>query len=240
MLRTNPLRALAVTATLSALVLTGCSEDTPVVEEGTTQSSTEDSSQTPAEETAETTEEATGAATTEEETDSEASTEDPGTDTDQSTESAEEGAVSGPLAATDGTFEVTLPDGWLDVREDVQQEVEVAVRDDEMTDDFYTNFVVVGQDPVGQDLEEAMQAAAEEVAGPDGEFEMLDPVEIAGQEVPGFVLKRVTSGVPVAQTQWWVEHEDRLYVATFSAAASQQEATQAQMEELLATWTWTD
>ena len=110
---------------------------------------------------------------------------------------------------------------------------------DEMTDDFYTNLVVASEDPI-EDLEASIEEAAESVAGADGEYEMLDPIEIDGEEAYGYVLTRTTSGVAVAQTQRWVEHGDRLYVITFSSAKGQQEATESVMEEILSTWRWQD
>ncbi|MCK0111089.1 DUF1795 domain-containing protein [Ornithinimicrobium sp. F0845] len=222
MRRTTPLRALAATATLSALVLAGCGGDDPEVEDPTTSEAPTDAEATsaPTDDTAATTDTAqdTGA---------------PADDTTATTEAA------GPVTSTDGAFELTLPEGWLDVTSQVEQEVELAVRDDEMTDDFFTNLVVASEEPI-DDLEQSIEVAAAQVAGSDGEFEMLDPIEVDGQEALGFLLTRTTSGVPVAQTQWWVEHGDRLYVATFSAAQSQQEATQPLMEELLDSWSWTD
>ena len=68
--------------------------------------------------------------------------------------------------------------------------------------------------------------------------ELIDTIQIDGEDAHGFVLTRTTSGVEVAQTQWWVEHGDRLYVATFSTAKSQQEASEPIMDEILSTWSW--
>lgn len=217
MRRTTPLRALAVTATLSALVLAGCGGDDPVVEDPTTADDTSGTSTPPDTETTTDAAEETSAPD-----DSEATT-----------------GPAGPVTSADGAFELTLPESWVDVSAQVEQQVEVAVRDDEMTDDFFTNLVVASEEPIS-DLEESIEVAAAQVAGSDGEFEMLDPIEIDGEEALGFVLTRTTSGVPVAQTQWWVEHGDRLYVATFSTAQSQQEASQPLMEELLSSWSWAD
>lgn len=214
--RTGPFRALTATATLSALLLTACGgDDDPTVEEPTS-SDSEDNSDTEATET-------------------ESTTEAPADSDD-----AEETAVpSGPVSAEDGSFEVTAPDGWIDVRDQVEQQVEIAVRDDELTDDFFTNIVVTTEDPIG-DLEDSIEAAAEQVAGSDGEYEMLDPIQIADTDAYGFVLTRVTGGVEVAQTQWWLEHGEQVYVTTFSTAKTQQEASEPIMEEILSTWTWQD
>lgn len=216
--RTGPFRVLAATATLSALLLTACGgDDDPAVEEPTS-SDSEDSS------------DGEGA-----DPEEQSATEEPADSDD-----AEETAVpSGPVSAEDGSFEVTAPDGWIDVRDQVEQQVEIAVRDDEMTDDFFTNIVVTTEDPIG-DLEDSIEAAAEQVAGTDGEYEMLDPTQIADTDAYGFVLTRVTGGVEVAQTQWWLEHGEQVYVTTFSTAKTQQEASEPIMEDILSTWTWQD
>ncbi|HLS45973.1 MAG TPA: hypothetical protein VK045_11105 [Ornithinicoccus sp.] len=217
MRRTSPLRTLAVAASLSTLLLAGCSGDDPSVEAPTDSQTT------------------TGATVTD---DAEATSAPPDTDTETATGS-EDAAPTGPVTSDDGAFEVTAPEGWLDVTSQVEQKVEIALRDDEMTDDFYTNLVVASEDPI-EDLEASIEEAAESVAGADGQYEMLDPIEIDGEEAYGYVLTRTTSGVAVAQTQRWVEHGDRLYVITFSSAKGQQEATESVMEEILSTWRWQD
>lgn len=230
-----PFRALAATAAISALLLAGCSGDDPEVEP-TTGAGSDAESDTGAGADAESD---TGAP----DDDETASTQDASDDTAEETtggDTEEESAVpSGPIASDDGAFEITAPEGWVDVRDQVEQQVEIAVRDDEMADDFFTNVVVASEEPIG-DLEESIEAAAEQVAGADGEYELIDPIQIDGSDAYGFVLTRTTSGVEVAQTQWWVEHGERLYVATFSAAKTQQEATNPVMEEILSTWTWQD
>src|SRR5690606_17394417 len=217
MRRTSPLRTLAVAASLSTLLLAGCSGDDPSVEAPTDSQTT------------------TGATVTD---DAEATSAPPDTDTETASGS-EDAAPTGPVTSDDGACEVTAPEGWLDVTSQVEQKVEIALRDDEMTDDFYTNLVVASEDPI-EDLEASIEEAAESVAGADGQYEMLDPIEIDGEEAYGYVLTRTTSGVAVAQTQRWVEHGDRLYVITFSSAKGQQEATESVMEEILSTWRWQD
>lgn len=226
--RATPLRTLAVGAALSALVLAGCSDD-PEVEDPPTASeespTTDDDAaeSTTTDDAAPTTEPGDDAAVTSEPVDDEPTTE----------------APSGPVTSADGAFTVTPLPGWLDVTDQVEQEVELALRAGERSDNFFTNLVVASEDPIG-DLEQSIEAAAEQVAGADGEYELIHPIEIDGEEAYGFILTRTTSGVEVSQTQYWVEHDDRLYVATFSAALSQQEATEPAMQDLLDSWAWED
>lgn len=222
---------------LGALLLTACGGDDPAVEEPTTSDSADASNGGDTNGDASNGGDSNGEGTTGGGADpeQESATEEPA-----GTDDAEKTAVAaGPVSAEDGSFEVTAPDGWIDVRDQVEQQVEIAVRDDEMTDDFFTNFVVTTEDPIG-DLEDSIEAAAEQVAGSDGEYEMLDPIQIADTDAYGFVLTRVTGGVEVAQTQWWLEHGERVYVATFSTAKTQQEASEPIMGEILSTWTWQD
>lgn len=244
MRRTTAAHRTLAAAAMTALLITGCSGDDPEVEEPTTSETSDAGAEGTTDEEA-TTEDGAGGGTDEETTTEDDAGE--GTDEEATTEAATtddgEGAQDPPPAGTvtsdDGAFEVTTPEAWVNVREQVEQQVEIAVRDDEMTDDFFTNLVVASEEPIG-DLADSIEAAAEQVAGTDGEYELLDPTEIAGEEAYGFVLTRTTSGVEVAQTQWWVEHGERLYVATFSTAKTQEEAAAPIMEEILSTWTWQD
>jgi hypothetical protein len=218
MRRTSPFHTLAVTASLGVLLLSGCSDDDPAVEDPTAAPTTSESPSVD---------------------DTETTSAPPDTDGETATADPEQAAPTGPVLSDDEAFEVTAPEGWLDVTSQVEQKVQIALRDDEMTDDFYTNIVVASEDPI-EDLAASIEEAAQSVAGTDGDYEMLDPIEIDGEEAHGYVLTRTTSGVAVAQTQRWVEHGDRLYVITFSSAKGQQEAAEPVMEEIFSSWTWQD
>ena len=228
-----PLRKLAVGVGLSALLLAGCGgDDDPEVDDTT--SASEETGTPTTDDSQATTMPADDADVTTGGPDDSASTTLPPDDAQSTTGAAPEG---GPVTSADQAFTITPPEGWLDVTDQVEQDVEIALRDDVKTDEFFTNLVVASEEPIG-DLEQSIEAAAEQVAGADGEYELVDPVEIDGEEAFGFVLTRTTSGVEVAQTQWWVEHGDRLYVATFSSAKTQEDATRPVMEEVLGTWSW--
>lgn len=146
---------------LAALALTGCAQEEPTVQEPTT--STEESSSTEPEGEATQTSEApaeeaeqteTAAATDEQETTSEPETLE--------------------LASTDDDFGVTLPAGWEDVTEVVDDEsVVLAAKQTERVDDFFTNVVITKEEYVGN-LTSAVENTAKELAGEDGEYEILD------------------------------------------------------------------
>ncbi len=148
-------------------------------------------------------------------------------------------AGSALVTSADGAFEVSLPEEWSDASGEVNQDVEVAIKADAMADDFFTNVVVASEEPI-DDLERAIEDAAAEIAGKDGEYELLDSVEVGGETAYGYTITRTVQGVAVAQTQRWIEHDDRLYVVTLSSAKGQATPAQATFEELLAGWVWTD
>lgn len=237
MRRTSPVRAMAVGVGLSALLLAGCGgDDDPVVEDSPSVSDDTPTTDEAPDDSAVTTAPGDDTGATSGGPDGVEATSGPADDAGATSQAPGDGE---PVDAADGAFSVTPPAGWVDVTSEVEQEVELALRDEVRTDEFFTNLVVASEDPIG-DLQDSIEAAAEQVAGADGEYELVDPIEIDGEEAYGFVLSRTTSGVEVVQTQWWVEHADRLYVATFSSASSQQEATQPVMEQLLDSWSWAD
>lgn len=154
------------------------------------------------------------------------------------TEAPEDGAA-GTVTSADGAFSLTAPEGWTDVRSQVAEELEVAIRADEMTEDFFNNLVITGE-PAIDDVEGSIESAAEELAGDDGSYELLDPIEIGGEEAFGYVLLREQDGTEISQTQWWVVHEDVLYVLTLSTAGNQREEGDAALTEILDGWEWQD
>lgn len=161
-----------------------------------------------------------------------------GDDTDDPT--AEPAPEPVEVVSADETVVLTLPEGWIDVTlQFAQEDLELAVRAERMTADFFTNLVLAREEPI-DDLAEAIEEAADDIAGEDGDYELLDPIEIAGAEALGYTVTRTSQGVEVAQTQWWIERDDRLYVLTLSSAQSEAQAAQADLEEILSTWRWLD
>lgn len=142
------------------------------------------------------------------------------------------------VASSDGAFELQRPEGWTDVSEEVPEDIELAIREDTVRGDFFSNLVVASEEPI-PDLEQAVEEAAADVAGEDGEHEMLEPTEVDGEPAYGYLVRRTSEGTDIVQLQRWLEHGDRTYVVTFSAAAGQEEEHAALLEEILSTWTWT-
>lgn len=226
------LRTAGAAALLSVLVLAGCSDEEPLPEPTTpaptTQEPTDDEDATtaPGDD-----EEATTAPG-----DDEAATTAPADDEAATTQPPEQEATE--LSASDDSFTLTLPEGWEDAYDLVEEEgVLLAAKEVERKDEFFTN-VVVTQEEYVSNLTSAVEEAAEELAGEDGEYELLEPAPVDGNRAPGYTLVRDVQGSTIHQTQRWISNQGTLYVVTFSAIESQAEGAAGVLDELLASWTW--
>lgn len=218
------LRTAGAAALLSVLVLAGCSEEEPLPQP------------------------TSPAPTTQAPVDDESATTAPVDDADVTTapaddEAATQTAEPGPgseLSAADDSFTIELPDGWEDAYELAEQEgVLLAAKEIERKDEFFTNVVVTEEEYVSN-LTSAVEDAAEELAGEDGEYELLELAPVDGNRAPGYTLIRDVQGSTIHQTQRWISHDGTLYVVTFSAIDSQAEEAAEALEEILASWSWQD
>ena len=226
------LRATGAAALLSVLVLAGCSDEEPLPEPTTpaptTQEPTDDEDATtaPGDD-----EEATTAPG-----DDEAATTAPADDEAATTQPPEQETTE--LSASDDSFTLTLPEGWEDAYDLVEEEgVLLAAKEVERKDEFFTN-VVVTQEEYVSNLTSAVEDAAEQLAGEDGEYELLEPAPVDGNRAPGYTLIRDVQGSTIHQTQRWISHDGTLYVVTFSAIESQAEDAAGALDDILASWTW--
>ncbi|WP_299519744.1 DcrB-related protein [uncultured Serinicoccus sp.] len=222
------LRTAGAATVLAVLALAGCAEEEPVAEPTATSTATDDAATSSAPEDAQ----------------EETASDDVAADTATQTEQAE--ATSEPeeleLSASDGSFTVTVPAGWEDATSTAQEQTETAVlaaRDGQRVDSFYSNIVITQEEYVGN-LTSAVESSAEQLAGEDGEYELLEPAEVDGNRAPGYTLVREVQDATVHQTQRWVSHEGTLYVVTLSAVESQAEDAEPVLEDLLAGWSWND
>jgi hypothetical protein len=219
------LRTAGAAALLSALALTGCSQEETLPEPTSPAPTTQ-------------------APTTQAPTEDEATTA-PADDADVTTAPAEdEAATQEPedeeLSASDDSFTIVLPEGWEDASELADQEgVLLAAKEIERKDEFFTN-VVVTQEEYVSNLTSAVEEAAEQLAGDDGEYELLEPAPVDGNRAPGYTLIREVQGSTIHQTQRWISHDGTLYVVTFSAIESQADEAAEVLVEILASWTWQD
>jgi hypothetical protein len=141
------------------------------------------------------------------------------------------------VTSSDDAFTFTPPPGWEDATDQAGSQAVAATRAQEREGDFFTNLVVVTEEPI-DDLEQAIEQAAEQIAGEDGSYELLEETEIDGLPAFGYQLARTVEDVEIVQVQRWVEHEDVLYILTLSAAEDQLDAAQADLEEILGSWSW--
>lgn len=221
----------AVSTLLAVTALTGCAQEEPTNDEVSSSApTTQEAVPTTAAETGTADDVATTSAAPEEAA---------------VTSSAPEAAATterepARVAAADDSFEIEIPGRWEDAIDLVEDEgILVAAKDTERVDDFYTNVVVTQEESV-RNLSEAVEQTAEELAGEDGSYEMLDPVEVDGDRSPGYTLVREVQGTTVHQTQRWVSHDKTLYVVTFSAVDSQAEDAAPILDDILASWSWND
>ncbi|WP_192498577.1 hypothetical protein [Ornithinimicrobium pratense] len=223
------LRTAGAAALLSVLVLAGCSEEEPLPQPSTPAPTTQEpATQAPVEDESATTAPADDVDITTAPADGEAAT-----------QTAEPGAGS-ELSATDGRFTIELPDGWEDAYELAEQEgVLLAAKEIERKDEFFTN-VVVTQEEYVSNLTSAVEDAAQELAGEDGEYELLEPAPVDGNRAPGYTLVRDVQGSTIHQTQRWISHDGTLYVVTFSVIESQAEEADEALEGILTSWSWQD
>lgn len=217
------LRAVGAATLLSAFALAGCSDEEPLPEPTTG---------SPAPQTQEPTTRAPEQTQTPD--DGEATT--APADDEDATDAAPE--PTDELGAADDSFTITLPEGWEDAYDLVSEDgVLLAAKEIERKDEFFTNVVVTEEEYVSN-LTSAVEEAAEQLAGEDGEYELLEPAPVDGNRAPGYTLVRDVQGSTVHQTQRWISHDGTLYVVTFSAIESQAQEAGQVLDEILASWTW--
>lgn len=226
--KTPSSRRLAAAGLVTALVvtgLTGCAQEEPTHEEVTSSVPTDAAPSTSGPE---------DDATTSAPDDAEGST----ADAEATTSTPTQSAAPTPLASADDSFEIEVPANWEDALDLVAEDgVLLAAKDTERVDDFYTNVVVTTEKAV-KNLPESVEKAAKDLSGEDGDYELLEAVEVDGEEAPGLSIVRDVDDRQVHQTQRWINHDKVLYVITFSAVESQSEDVAPVLEDILASWSW--
>lgn len=235
--RPRPAATVGASALLALAVLAGCAQEEPTGDEVTTSAPTADDAVA----TGGPDEEAVTSTAPDEEAVTSAAPDDEAVTSGAPTDDA--AATARPpaeLEASDGSFTIEVPGRWEDALDLVDDEsIVVAAKDTELVDDFFTN-VVVTQEEYVSNLTSAVEDTAEELAGEDGEYELLEPVEVDGNRAPGYTLVREVEGAVVHQTQRWVSHDGTLYVVTFSAVESQAQDVEEVLDDIFASWTWHD
>lgn len=221
---TRPLARAGAGAVLALGLLSGCAQEEPTADV--------DPPTTSAAPTADDVE-----VTTE---DAAVTSEAPVTDDAATTSEAPEPEEPVTVTATDDSFTATLPAGWVDALDLVDDEnVQLAGRAPEQVDGFFPNILVTQEEYVSN-LTSAVEETAEQLAGEDGEYELLEPAEVDGNRAPGYTILREVEGRALAQTQRWISHDGTLYVVTLSAPEEQAAEAAPLLDEMLASWSWQD
>lgn len=141
------------------------------------------------------------------------------------------------VTSTDGAFTFDTPQAWSDVTSQAGAQSIAAVRADERAADFFTNLVVVAEEPIA-DLEQSIEEAKTTLAGADGAATATEQIEVDGETGYAFRISRTVQEVEIVQAQRWVEHDGALYVLTMSSARTQQRSAVDTLEEILTSWSW--
>ncbi len=144
---------------------------------------------------------------------------------------------SAPLTSADGAFAFDTPQGWSDATSQAGADAVAAARADDRADGFFTNLVVVTEEPI-DDLEESIEQAAATIAGDDGVYTMAAQSQVDKETAYGFSLRRTVQGTDIVQAQRWVEHEGVLYILTLSSARDQRRVASDTLEEIVRSWSW--
>lgn len=141
------------------------------------------------------------------------------------------------VTSADGAFAFQTPRGWSDVISEAAAQAVVAVRADDRAAGFFTNLVVVAEDPI-DDLEQSIEEAKTTIAGADGASTRTEQIQVDGETGYAFRISRSVEDVEIVQAQRWVEHDGKLYILTMSSARTQQRAAVDTLEEIVRTWSW--
>lgn len=141
------------------------------------------------------------------------------------------------LTSTDDAFTFETPQGWSEATAQAGDDAVAAARADDRAAGFFTNLVVVTEEPI-DDLEESIEQAAATVAGEDGSYTMTGESQVDGETGYGFRIDRTVQDIDIVQAQHWVEHDGVLYILTLSSARDQQEAAVDTLEQIVGSWSW--
>lgn len=219
----SPRRTLWASPVLVAtLFVAGCSADTPSVQEAesTATATPDDVAATSA-----------PADTATETADSQAA------DTDTATATASPSATTEAVSPANDSFTLEMPANWANVSDEAGDQALLAIRSNEAVSEFFNNVIVVEDEPL-DDLEQAITDTGTELAGDDGTSEVLDPIDIDGEEAIGLQVERTQSDVELVQVQRWVERDGSLYVIVLSTTPEGADAGLAEFADILDSWSW--
>lgn len=142
------------------------------------------------------------------------------------------------VTSAEGSFSIQLPSEWVDITEQFAEEgAAFAGHHPTPASGFYTNVVVITRPPF-PDLEEALAASIVSFTDQGIEVDEVEPIEIDGVEAIGYTLIVSEDDLDTAQTQWWFEHDEILYIASVSAQVDEIEGADEDWAAVVDSWQW--
>ncbi|MBD2758222.1 hypothetical protein IEE94_01665 [Yimella sp. cx-573] len=145
----------------------------------------------------------------------------------------------GSTADRSKTFAVVLPQGWKATSPGPPGAV-LAITSEQPTDDVFTAFSVVSTKSVkGQSTDDLAAAGAVQMRQVGAKVAPVADRMIGGQPASGYRAERTVKDKKVAQTQFYVQHGDQVFVTTTTSALGARAAADGVVNSILGTWAWT-
>ena len=172
------------------------------------------------------------------------------------------------VGSESASYEVDLPEGWEEASDEEKEEAAAlaGVVVDDATggegiegvavtsfwangdlNDVATPNIIVIREPVpgGLDFDEFVDISNQNIRAIFGdaltsEIVEADPIDVAGEPAPTFDYDASFTGVDQAKRVVFIDRGDQAYTLTLSSPPEDADAVAADLDEILATWEWTD
>lgn len=135
---------------------------------------------------------------------------------------------------------MTKPPGWAKATVPNAQ-ISLALKAASQSDGVFTNFNVTSAPAApGQGLDAYTTAGATQMRQQGATVTPVADRQIGGQDAKGYLVERTYSGAKLAQTQYFVQKGDTVFITTMTSAASQRSDADSTMNSILGSWTWTN
>lgn len=135
---------------------------------------------------------------------------------------------------------MTKPSGWSKATVSNAQ-IALAIKADQQTGGVYTNFnVSSAPSAAGQNVDAYSNAGATQMRQQGATVTPVADRKIGDEDAKGYLVERTYSGAKLAQTQYFVQKGDTVYITTMTSAASEKATADSTMNSILSSWTWTN
>jgi len=180
----------------------------------------------------------------------------------------DDGGNSSSVGSESASYEVDLPEGWEEASDAEKEEAAAfagAVVDDatggediegvavtslwangDLNDLSTPNVIVIREPlPAGLDFDEFVETSNKNIEALFGEaltsdIAEGDPIEVAGEPAPAFDYEATFDGVRQAKRVVFISRGDEAFTLTLSSPPEDAEAAATDLDEIMATWEWTD